>query len=121
MNAMQQMAHRENAATRAKWDNGNAYARECEVERIFQDTKTPASMKKIAAIVDEVARATGIPAHEIKAKNGPHLVSKARRYCFFLARREGYACKVIAAYFGCDHSTVVNGYQKIGKMLGAAQ
>lgn len=76
------------------------------------DLTTP-KLTPVREIVSAVSRMTGIPECDIYGDSRRFEIAKARHMAFYFAREEGHYWVHIAEVFGKDHTTVINGANRI--------
>jgi len=71
----------------------------------------------VAAIIADLAEATGVSESDIRGTSQKREHVKLRQMAIWLARQEGLSQPVIAACFGIDHSTVHHAEKAIGAAM----
>ena len=71
----------------------------------------------IRAIIQSVARASGIPVERLTSRRRVSEIVMARHLAMHIAREQGYSYPRIGRYFVCDHTTVMSGVKRIDAKL----
>ena len=111
MTPAEQMARRENARTRAHWDEGF----DAELEIVM--TGITYNRETLDKITYRTAKAAGITVDQILGDRIFRVYARARSFAMWKARQAGYSLLEVAHYFNRDYSTVIKACQKIEERL----
>ncbi len=121
MNAMLEMARKENAAVKKVWDSGSTWGDDLEPElKKVLDFNSLQDLTTMREIVNSVSDQVSIPVEDILGDRRFKVVVKARQYCMWKARQQGYSLPQIGMFFDRDHTTIKHAVKKIEGIINGS-